>query len=115
MRFHWFRTLSLAVAAALILGASGFAQTGTTDEGKRKIRTKVAPTYPELARRMNISGKVKIEVVIAPDGHVKSTRVIGGHPLLVQACQDAVKQWKFAPAPEESTQVIEFDFSGGGN
>ena len=115
MRFNWFRTLSLAVAATLILGASGFAQTGTTEEGKRKVRTKVAPTYPELAKRMNVTGKVKIEVVIASDGHVKSTRVIGGHPLLVQACQDAVKEWKFAPAPEESTQVVEFEFSGGGN
>jgi TonB family protein len=59
---------------------------------------------------MNVAGKVKIEVVIAPDGHVKSARAIGGHPLLVQACQDAVKEWKFVPGPEESTQVIEFEF-----
>jgi outer membrane biosynthesis protein TonB len=64
---------------------------------------------------MNVTGKVKIEVVIASDGHVKSTRVIGGHPLLVQACQDAVKEWKFVTAPEESTQVVEFEFSGGTN
>ena len=60
-------------------------------------------------------GKVKIEVVITPDGRVKSTRVIGGHPLLVQACQDAVKEWKFAAAPEETTQIVEFEFSAGGN
>jgi TonB family protein len=64
---------------------------------------------------MNVTGKVKIEVVITPDGHVKSTRVVGGHPLLVQACQDAVKEWKFVPAPEETTQVVEFDFHGSGN
>ena len=61
---------------------------------------------------MSVSGKVKIEVIIAPDGHVKSTRAIGGHPLLVQTCTDAVKEWKFFPAPEESTQVVEFDFTG---
>ena len=65
-----------------------------------------------LARRMSVSGKVKIEVIITPDGHVRSTRVIGGHPLLVQSCQDAVKEWKFFPAPEETTQVVEFDFHG---
>ncbi len=58
----------------------------------------------------NVYGKVKIEVVITPDGRVKSTRVVGGHPLLVQACQDAVKEWKFVPAPEETTQIVEFDF-----
>ena len=54
-------------------------------------------------------------VIIAPDGHVKSTRAIGGHPLLVQTCTDAVKEWKFFPAPEESTQVVEFDFNSSGN
>jgi TonB family protein len=99
-----------ATAALIFLGVSAFAQSGTTDESKRKVKTKTAPLYPELAKRMNVSGKVKIEVVITPDGHVKSTRVVGGHPLLVQACQDAVKEWKFVPAAEESTQVVEFEF-----
>jgi TonB family protein len=93
--------------------ASGVsAQQSTVDEGKRKVKAKSSPSYPELARRMNVSGKVKIEVIITPDGHVRSSRVIGGHPLLVQSCQDAVKEWKFVPAPEETTQVIEFDFRG---
>jgi TonB family protein len=101
----------VAKAAALVFSsASGFAQSGSTDESKRKVKTKTSPAYPELAKRMNVSGKVKIEVVITPDGHVKSTRVVGGHPLLVQACQDAVKEWKFVPAPEETTQVVEFEF-----
>lgn len=111
MRWANWKKLALAVStAALLSGALGFAQTGTTDESKRKVKTKVAPIYPDLARRMNVSGKVKIEVVVAPDGHVKTTRVVGGHPLLVQACQDAVKEWKFAPAPEETTQIVEFEF-----
>ena len=103
------------IAVGLSLGTCAFGQAGSTDEGKRKVKSKVAPSYPELAKRMNVSGKVKIEVVITPDGRVKSTRVIGGHPLLVQACQDAVKEWKFAAAPEESTQIVEFEFSAGGN
>jgi TonB family protein len=112
MRFNFLRRFSIAAAAGLLFVASGLAQSGSTEEGKRKVRTKVSPAYPELARRMNVSGKVKIEVVIAADGHVKSTRVIGGHPLLVQSCQDAVKEWKFAPAADETTQVVEFEFSG---
>ena len=64
---------------------------------------------------MSVAGKVKIEVVITPDGHVRSTRVVGGHPLLVQACQDAVKEWRFNASPEETTQVVEFEFRGTGN
>jgi len=111
MRFSKLKKLALAAGALLILsGVSGRAQTGNTDELKRKVKTKVAPVYPELARRMNVAGKVKIEVVISPDGHVKTTRVVGGHPLLVQACQDALKEWKFAAAPEETTQIVEFEF-----
>lgn len=96
--------------ASLVMGSIGLAQSTSTDEGKRKVKTRVSPAYPELARRMNVAGKVKIEVVISPEGHVKSARVVGGHPLLVQACEDAVKEWKFMPANEETTQVVEFEF-----
>lgn len=113
MRSKRWRKLALAASAFAILSAtSGSAQTGTTDETKRKVKTKTTPVYPELAKRMNVTGKVKIEVVITPDGRVKSTRVVGGHPLLVQACQDAAKEWRFLPAPEETTQVVEFEFHG---
>jgi TonB family protein len=109
---RWAKIAATAMVAVLLSGASGFSQSGSTDESKRKIKSKTAPVYPELARRMNVSGKVKIEVVIAPDGHVKSTRVVGGHPLLVQTCQDAVKEWKFVPSSEETTQIVEFEFHG---
>lgn len=108
----WMRMALAATAAIVLSGSSGFAQSGSTDETKRKVKTKTAPVYPELAKRMNVTGKVKIEVVITPDGHVKSTRVVGGHPLLVQVCQDAVKEWKFVPAAEETTQIVEFEFHG---
>lgn len=102
--------LGVVAAGALLLGSAVAGQQGTTDESKRKVKSKITPVYPELARRMNVTGKVKIEVVITPDGRVRSTRVIGGHPLLVQACQDAIKEWKFVPAPQETTQIVEFDF-----
>jgi TonB family protein len=115
MRSKWTRLVLAAAIASILLGAVGFAQMGTTDEGKRKVKTRVAPVYPELAKRMNVTGKVKIEVVITPEGHVKSTRVVGGHPLLVQTCQDAVKEWKFTSGSEETTQIVEFDFHGAGN
>lgn len=98
-----------------MLSAIALAQSGSTDESKRKVKSKVAPAYPELARRMSVAGKVKIEVEITTDGRVRSTKVVGGHPLLVQACQDAVKEWKFVAANEESTQVVEFDFRGNAN
>jgi len=103
----------VGVALSSVLGTHALAQSSGAEEGKRKIKTKVSPTYPELAKRMNVAGKVRIEVIITPDGRVKSTRALGGHPLLVQSCLNAVKEWRFAAAPEETTQVVEFEFSAG--
>jgi TonB family protein len=59
---------------------------------------------------MNISGTVKLVVVVAPNGAVKSTKVLGGHPLLVSAAEDAIKKWKFEAAAAEDSGVVEFTF-----
>src|SRR5437870_13885705 len=80
------------------------------EELTRKSTTQVAAVYPDVARRMSISGTVKVLVVVAPNGNLKSTKVVGGHPLLVNAAMDAIKKWKFEPAPEESTGIVEFKF-----
>lgn len=88
------------------------AQQLQNEEILRRAKTKVQPTYPDLARRMNISGTVKVEVVIAPNGTVKEARVLGGHPVLAGAAVDAAKRWRFEPAPAESTGVIDFKFQG---
>jgi TonB family protein len=107
----------VGIASKVFLGTVILSLAGTLangqqiEEGKRKTKTKINPVYPELARNMNISGKVKVEVVVAPDGHVKSARPVGGHPLLVQACLEAVKNWRFEATPEETTEVIEFTFN----
>jgi len=110
MQLKWRKKLLAAAAGTLFAASLVFAQQTTVEEGKRKVKTRIMPAVPELARRMNITGKVKIEVVIAPDGHVKTSRALGGHPVLVQSSLDAIKDWKYEPAPEETTQIVEFDF-----
>ena len=108
----------LGFGLALILGGSlaaaprVSAQENPQDSTKRKVKTKTVPDYPDLARQMNATGKVKIEATISADGKVTNTKVIGGSPLLVGAAQDALKKWRFEPAAKESVEVIEFDFSG---
>ncbi len=59
---------------------------------------------------MGISGIVRLAVVIAPNGNVKTTSAVGGHPLLVNAAMDAVKKWKFEPAGAASTETVEIKF-----
>jgi len=97
-----------AVVLALSLGSTmgpnlSSAQTTQSDEMVRRAKTKVQPTYPELAHRMNISETVKIEVKAEPNGSVKQARIVGGHPVLAQAALDAAKKWRFEPAAAEST------------
>lgn len=79
-------------------------------QAKRKITSQVSPVYPELASKMQIAGTVKVEAVVAPNGKVKSTQVIGGSPVLVRAAVDAIEKWKWAPAPQESKELIELNF-----
>lgn len=95
----------IAVAGAATLAAQ------PTEESGRKIKTRVQPAYPAIARKMNVAGSVKVEVVVAPSGEIRSTRVIGGHPLLVNAAVDALKQWKYEASGEETTTIVEFRFN----
>jgi TonB family protein len=76
----------------------------------RKILSKRVPRYPEIARKMSITGSVKIDAVVAPNGAVKSMAVRGGHPLLAQAAEDAIRDWKWEPAAHETHELVEFKF-----
>lgn len=79
-------------------------------EGRKAI-SNPTPAYPETARRFRVTGVVKVQVVIAPDGQIKTTKIIGGHPLLVSAVEETLKNWKYAPAATETTTVLEFRFN----
>jgi len=92
-----------------LLGSSLFSH---ADDAARKLKTKVSPQYPELARRMNITGSVKLELLVSANGQVKAVKTLGGHPLLIDAAQSAVKQWKYEPG-QEGTEIVEIRFSNG--
>ena len=76
----------------------------------RKALSNPAPTYPEVAKRLRLTGVVKVQVVIGTDGRIKEKNVIGGHPILVSAVEDTLKNWKYAPASGETTTQLEFNF-----
>jgi TonB family protein len=91
-------------------GSYGVRAQDSDNEIVRRAKSKVQPTYPDLARKMNISGTVKVQVVVAPNGTVKDAKIVGGHPVLANAALEAVKKWRFEPAPGESTGVVDFKF-----
>ena len=79
----------------------------------------VPPVYPPIARSARIQGTVVLEARISSTGDVEELKAISGHPLLVPAAIDAVKQWKYTPytvngEPVEVMTTIQVNFSLGG-
>jgi len=104
----------LAVSALLLIllvAPTASIAGGNETSDARKVKLRINPSYPDLARRMNITGNVNLVVTILPDGTVKECHAIGGHPILVEAATDAVKRWRYEPAARESTVSLMFKFS----
>lgn len=113
-RFRLRRVLVLVCLTCLLCllpSAAGVcAPAGPDASSGRRIKVRVQPEYPELARRLNIRGSVRVQLLIAADGHIRNTKVLGGSPLLIQSVMEALRKWKFEPAPAESTEIVRFDF-----
>ena len=78
--------------------------------------TQVSPAYPQLARQARIQGTVVLRAVISKDGSIESLSLVSGHPMLVPAAMDAVKQWKYKPyflngEPVEVETTINVNFT----
>jgi protein TonB len=77
---------------------------------------KVIPQYPALARQARVSGVVELVGIVGVDGVIRQLRVISGHPLLVQAAVEAVRQWRYQPTllnnePVEVVAPIQVTFT----
>jgi TonB family protein len=80
-------------------------------DAPRKSKKVVPPLYPPLARQLRIQGTVRVTVVVAPDGKVKTAHALGGHPLLIPPAEEAAKRWEFEPANKETSQVLDIEFT----
>ena len=81
-----------------------------------KVLEHPTPIYPKLAITAGVQGLVVLEAVITKEGNVDSLRVVSGHPLLVQAALDAVRQWRYRPTllngePVEVITAITVNFA----
>jgi TonB family protein len=104
--------LLLACAAAAAAPTILRAQNVSAEGSSRKVRSRVVPAYPDIARQAHLTGKVRLEASVAADGSVRSVKVIGGSPVLVGASTDALLKWRFEAAGNETTETVEFTFGG---
>ncbi len=77
----------------------------------RAVKTRVSPIYPDLAKRMNVSGMVTVEATVDAEGKVCEAKTIGGNRLLAPAAEDAVLKWKFMPGSGTSKVNVHVTFS----
>lgn len=87
-------------------------------EGNLILR--VQPLYPPLAKQARVQGPVVLRALITRGGMIENLQVLSGHPMLVRAAVDAVKQWRYRPYSlngepvEVETQItVNFVLSGG--
>jgi TonB family protein len=104
---HTAARLILAVALALMVASA----TPARAADQRAVLTRSAPVYPEIARRMKISGVVRLEVTVDASGKVTDVKTLSGNHMLSSAAEDAVRKWKFEPGPGVSTVEESLNFA----
>jgi TonB family protein len=93
---------ALALAVTLAMPASA---------ADRAARSKVAPVYPEIAKRMKITGSVKVQATVDAEGNVTAVKSLDGNRMLAAAAEDAVKKWKFAAGDAGEAVEVTLNFA----
>jgi protein TonB len=109
-----FRNFPLCIYAGtflLLLGVFIIVAASPAQVSSRRVISRSAPTYPELAKKTHLSGKVKIEVEVNPTGWVISAKMVGGSPVFENSAIEAVRRWKFESAQNATKGVITVEFA----
>jgi TonB family protein len=99
----WALMATLAISAALAIPALA--------ADTRAVKLRVAPTYPEIAKRMRITGEVRVMATVDADGRVTAVKTLSGNHMLSTAAEEAVRRWKFEPGPGTSSVNVSLNFA----
>lgn len=106
---HRIPILLVALLVFVLPGTRLLAQQDETGTHRKAVQ-KVMPPYPAMARSLKLSGMVRVSAKVAPNGKVISAVVLGGHPLFAQVAVDAVRQFRFEAAPQQTEEIVVFTF-----
>ena len=99
--------LALSLATAFV--PASLAQKAPKSERKAIVITK--PEYPDILRRAQVGGVVRLRATVLPNGAVSNVEILGGNPILAENAAAAVKRWKYAPAPTQTTEDVSLTFT----
>jgi len=107
------RWLSFAVLPLALCLTAAFVPTSLaqkTEKSDRKIIATAKPEYPELLRRAQVGGLVRLKATVLASGTVTNIEILGGNPILAERAVAAVKKWKYAPAPAQTVEDVTVSF-----
>jgi TonB family protein len=105
----WRAGARLMQAAALALMVA-LAMPASAADG-RTIKVRVAPVYPEIAKRLRVSGAVRLSVTVDAEGKVTDVQAISGNGMLTYAAEEAVRKWRFEPGAGNTTVEVTVNFA----
>lgn len=105
----WKKGMCASVLAGLILAAG----TLCAHAEMRAIKSRVAPVYPEIAKRLRVTGVVKLEATVDAEGKVTDVKMLSGNQVFQQSAEDALRKWKFAPGDGTAIVPVSISFDLG--
>jgi TonB family protein len=101
--------LMLALCLATAFVPASPAQKAPKSERKAIVITK--PEYPDILRRAQVGGVVRLRATVLANGAVSNVEILGGNPILAENAAAAVKRWKYAPAAAQTTEDVSLTFN----
>jgi TonB family protein len=108
-RWFSFAILPLALCLTAAFVSPSLAQ--KTEKSERKVIVSVKPDYPDLLRRAQVGGLVRLKATVLPNGTVSDIEIVGGNPILAERAVAAVKKWKYAPGPNQTIEDVSLSFT----
>ncbi len=107
------RFLATACCKTAVLGLLLALSLPARASDERAVKQRVPPVYPELAKRMKITGEVTVQATVDPDGKVTDAKAVSGSKTLSLAAEEAVRKWKFVPGADVSHVDVSVKFEMG--
>lgn len=110
--FHpiWLRRAGLRLAQAVSLALLIALAIPASAADARAVKSRYPAAYPEIAKRMRVSGVVRLSVTVDSEGKVTDVKPLSGNTMLSTAAAEAVRRWRFEPG-SESTEEIALNFN----
>jgi TonB family protein len=101
--------LMLALSWTTAFVPASLAQKASKSDRKVIVITK--PDYPDILRRAQVGGVVRLKATVQANGTVSNVEVLGGNPILAENAAAAVRKWKYAPAASQTLEDVSLSFT----